>query len=122
MEKTIDFLKKVQTFYLGTVDGDMPRIRPFGAVTEYERRLYFSTSNTKDVFKQVMKNPNVCVVACCGRSWIRIQGIAKRDTRTAVKQRMLDDNPVLTNSKRFNGVDDPKFEVFGIDNMKVESY
>ena len=35
MKRVYDFLKKAETYYLATVEGDQPRVRPFGTVNEF---------------------------------------------------------------------------------------
>ena len=63
MNEAVRFLRDCGTFYLATEDGDQPRVRPFGAVMEYEGKIYLSTSNTKNVFHQMKKNPKVEIAA-----------------------------------------------------------
>ena len=53
MKEALQFLKDAGTFYLATVDGDQPRVRPFGAVAEFEDKLYIITNNEKEVYKQL---------------------------------------------------------------------
>jgi len=118
---TNTFLKECKTFYLATVDGNAPKLRPFGASTIFENKLYFVTANTKNVYKQLKKNPNVTVVACDqNRKWVRIEGKAMFDSRVHVKQTMLDDNPILKQNKRHTGATDPTMEVFFIADAKIE--
>lgn len=118
MNKITEFLKQAQTFYLATTDGNKPKLRPFGAVSEFEGKTYIVTSNTKNVYKQMLKNPNISICACMGRKWVRVEGQAKRDPRAEAKQQMLKDNPML--SKHYASVGDTSMEVFYIDNMKAE--
>jgi len=56
----IDFLRN-KTFYLATIKDNMPMLRPFGAIMQFENKLYFVTSTTKEVYKQIIKNPNICL-------------------------------------------------------------
>ena len=122
MSEVLEFLKN-KTFYLATAENNKPKIRPFGAVMEFENKIYFVTSNEKDVFKQIMNNPNISICACdLSRRWARIEGIAKRDTRIDAKQKMLDENPVLTERKRYKSADDPVMEIFYIDDMIVSFF
>lgn len=51
MKEVPDFLKGAETFYIATVDGDQPRVRPFGAVCEFEGKLYITTNNKKRHFQ-----------------------------------------------------------------------
>ena len=118
--EAVDFLKKQEKFYLATVEKDKPKIRPFGAVTEFEGRLYITTSNSKDVFKQIQENPNVSICACDEkRKWLRIEGKAKFDERIEAKQNMLDSNPVLIRNKRYTSASDETMALFYIDGAEI---
>lgn len=59
MKEVCEFLKKCGVYYLATMDGDQPRVRPFGTAHIFENKLYIQTGKSKDVFKQIMANPNV---------------------------------------------------------------
>jgi len=95
MQEVYDFLKKCGTYYLATVDGDQPRVRPFGTVNLFEDKLYIQTGKVKDVSKQMMANPKIEICAFNGSEWIRIQAIAVVDDRVEAKQSMLDKYPEL---------------------------
>ena len=43
MERVLKFLKEAGTYYLATVDGDCPRVRPFGTIEIFEGKLYIQT-------------------------------------------------------------------------------
>ena len=95
MKETLEFLKKAGTFYLATMDGDQPRVRPFGAVCEFEGKLYLVTNNKKDVYKQIMSNPKIEISGMADGKWIRLSGEAVQDPRREAKKAMLDANPGL---------------------------
>ncbi|MEN6327606.1 MAG: pyridoxamine 5'-phosphate oxidase family protein [Syntrophomonas sp.] len=95
MQEVCDFLKKCGTYYLATVDGDQPRVRPFGTVNLFEEKLYIQTGKVKDVSKQMMANPKIEICAFNGSEWIRIQAITVVDDRVEAKQSMLDKYPEL---------------------------
>lgn len=95
MKETLEFLKKAGTFYLATMDGDQPRVRPFGAVCEFEGKLYLITNNKKDVYKQIMANPKIEISGMADGKWIRLSGEAVQDPRREAKKAMLDANPGL---------------------------
>ena len=59
MKEVYDFLKKAQTYYLATVEGDRPRVRPFGTVDIFEDRPYIQTGKSKSVSRQPQANPNI---------------------------------------------------------------
>ena len=58
MEEIVKFLKEAETYYLATVEGDQPRVRPFGTAHIFEGKLYIQTGKKKDVSKQLHANPN----------------------------------------------------------------
>ena len=83
-------------FYLATVDGDKPRVRPFGITHIFEDKLYILTGKKKDVFKQLEKNPNaeLCAVMT-GERWLRVECELVLDDRKKAKKALLDANPQL---------------------------
>ncbi|MBK5211608.1 MAG: pyridoxamine 5'-phosphate oxidase family protein [Coriobacteriia bacterium] len=113
MEEVLDFLKKCQTYYLATVEGDQPRVRPFGAVGLFEGKLYIQTGKVKQVSKQIAENPKIEICAFDGESWIRVQAVAVTDDRREVKQHMLDEYPSL--QSRYS-VDDDNTQALYLEN------
>lgn len=95
MQEVFNFLKKCGAYYLATVDGDQPRVRPFGTINIFEDKLYIQTGKAKDVSKQMKANPKVEICAFNGGEWIRIQAIVAEDDRVEAKQSMLDNYPEL---------------------------
>ncbi len=95
MEEVLKFLKECGVYYLATVEDGKPRVRPFGTAEIFENHLYIQTGNKKDVFKQIMKNPNVEICAFKDGKWLRLRGILKRDDRREARKDMLDKNPML---------------------------
>ena len=59
MNKIVEALKNVGIFYLATADGDQPRVRPFGSVTEFEGKVYICTNNTKACYAQINSNSKI---------------------------------------------------------------
>ena len=89
------FLKQCGTYYLATVEGDQPRVRPFGTAEIFEGKLYIQTGKVKNVYKQLAANPKAEICAFNGTEWIRIQCELIPDERIEAKQDMLDKNPSL---------------------------
>jgi uncharacterized pyridoxamine 5'-phosphate oxidase family protein len=104
MKEVYDFLKKCETYYLATVDGNKPRVRPFGTVAIFENKLYIQTGKIKNVFKQIRANPNVEICAMTGERWIRIEAVLVEDGRIEAKQYILDEYPSL--KSRYSADDD----------------
>jgi uncharacterized pyridoxamine 5'-phosphate oxidase family protein len=95
MQEVYEFLKKCQTYYLATIEGDQARVRPFGTVDIFENKLYIQTGKKKDVSKQIAVNPKIEICAFDGSKWIRIQAIALEDDRREARQHMLNAYPML---------------------------
>ncbi|WP_026526170.1 pyridoxamine 5'-phosphate oxidase family protein [Butyrivibrio sp. VCD2006] len=95
MQEVYEFLKKCGTYYLATVDGDQPRVRPFGTVDIFEDKLYIQTGKVKDVSKQIQANPKVEICGFVEGKWIRVAGELVRDDRIEPKKHMLDAYPSL---------------------------
>lgn len=95
IEKVYQFLDEAQTYYLATVEGDQPRVRPFGTALLYNGRLYIQTGKVKPVSKQIAANPKVEVCAFKDGRWLRVSGELVNDDDRAVKVAMLEKMPVL---------------------------
>lgn len=95
MKEVYEFLKKAGTYYLATVEGDQPRVRPFGTVNLFEDKLYIQTGLKKDVAKQMAANPKIELSAMCEGRWIRVSAVAVHDARVEAQQAMLDAYPSL---------------------------
>ncbi|MCR5592186.1 MAG: pyridoxamine 5'-phosphate oxidase family protein [Saccharofermentans sp.] len=95
MDKVFSFLNEAGTYFLATVEGNQPRVRPFGTVMLYEDKIYIQTGKVKDVSKQIAANPKVEISAFKNGEWIRIAGELAEDPRREVKVAMLDKYPDL---------------------------
>ena len=95
MQEVYDFLKRVGTYYLATVDGDKPKVRPFGTVDLFDGRLLIQTGKKKSVAAQIAANPNVEVCAFCEGRWLRLSGKLVEDDRREARKHMLDSYPEL---------------------------
>lgn len=95
MERVCSFIKDAQTYYLATVDGDQPRVRPFGTIHIFEDKLYIQTGRAKDVAKQLAANPKAEICAFKDGVWLRVAGELVDDDRIEPKKSMLDAYPSL---------------------------
>jgi len=96
MSTAYEFLKANPTFHLATVDGAAARVRPFGFAMVYNNRLYICTNKTKDVFKQMQKNPEV-EISDMGPdgTWLRIRGKVVADDSYETKSQAFKESPML---------------------------
>jgi uncharacterized pyridoxamine 5'-phosphate oxidase family protein len=95
MQEVYEFLKKANVYYLATVDGDKPKVRPFGTYSIFEGKLYIQTGKSKPVAQQILANPNVELCAFEGGTWIRIAAEAIEDDRAEAQAAVLEDFPQL---------------------------
>ena len=110
MEEVKEFIKNCGAYFLATVEGDQPRVRPFGTVEIFEGKLYIQTGKSKSVSKQIRANGKVeiCAMDKSGASWVRLSGTLVRDDRREPKVHMLENYPEL---KSMYSPDDDNTEV-----------
>ena len=120
MSRVCDFIKECGIFYVLTINEEFPAGRPFGAIMEYEKDLYISTIDTKAVYKQLKEHENMQIIALKPgtRDWVRVSGVAKECCDLDIKQKMLDECPVL--SKHFTSADAPHYTIFQINIIESE--
>lgn len=109
MESVEKFLKEAETYYLATVEGNQPRVRPFGTVHIFDGKLYIQTGKVKEVSKQIHANNKVELCAFKNGEWVRVAGELVEDDRIEAREAMLDAYPSL---KKMYAADDGNTEVF----------
>ena len=93
MQEIYEFLQDCEVYFLSTVDGDKPKVRPFHTIILYEDKFYIQTDKTKKVAKQIKNNPAVELCAINGDNWLRVCGTLKKDEDMHVKECMLENYP-----------------------------
>ncbi len=109
MERVVKFLKDAGTYYLATVDGNQPRVRPFGTAHIFEGKLYIQTGKSKNVSKQLHANPKAEICAFKDGEWLRVAGELVEDDRREARVSMLEAYPSL---QSMYSADDGNTEVF----------
>ena len=120
MSKAYEFLKECGCFYVLTINGDFPAGRPFGAVMEYNGKLFISTNDGNKAHKQLRDNGNVQILAKKEqtREWMRITGKATECDDIKMKQKMLEECPIL--SKHFSSAESGHYLLFQIEVLDTE--
>lgn len=113
MEQIFTFLKNCRPYYLATMDGDQPRVRPFGTIDIFEGRLYIQTAKSKLVSEQIKRHPKIELCGMHAGKWIRVSAELELDTRFEPQQQMLDAYPHLKKKYQPN---DGNNEVFFLKN------
>ena len=117
MNEVYEFLKACGTYFLATVEGDQPRVRPFGTIDLFEDKLYIQTGKVKPVANQMKTNPKVEISAFSkDGKWIRLSGEAVLDERIEAQAHMLDAYPSL---KAMYQPGDGNTEVYYLKNAKA---
>lgn len=120
MSRAYEFLRECGFFFVLTVNDDYPAGRPFGAVMEVGDDLYLSTNDMNQAHKQMREHKQIQIVAKkpTSREWIRITGIANEFDDKDLKQKMLEECPVL--QQRFGAVGMEHFIMFKVKVEHVE--
>ena len=113
MKRVYEFLKNAEVYYLATVEGDQPRVRPFGTVNEFEGKLYIQTGKVKPTSRQLAVNPKAELCAFKDGAWIRIACELVEDDRVEARKSMLDAYP---NLRRMYDENDGNTQVFYMKN------
>ena len=116
IERVCQFLQEAKTYYLATVEGDQPRVRPFGTALIFEGKLYIQTGRGKDVAKQLAANPKAEICAFKDGVWLRVAGEFVDDNRVEPKKAMLDAYPDL---RAMYDPEDDNTEVLYLKNAKA---
>ena len=95
MKRIYEFLKKANVYYLATIEGDQPRVRPFGTINLFEDKLYIQTGKVKPTSHQLQINPKAEICAFTEGMWVRIACELVEDDRFEAKKSMLDAYPNL---------------------------
>lgn len=96
MSKINDFLTEAGVFFLATVDGDQPKLRPLGAHFEMDGKVLFGVGDFKDVYRQLIANPKTEIVAAKPDGhWLRYTGRAVFETDEKYANALLEASPRL---------------------------
>ena len=122
MSTAYEFIKANQVFHIATVDGKNARVRPFGFIMKRDNKLYFCTNKTKDVYKQMVSNPDV-EISCMGTDgqWLRLRGKAVFDDSREAKAQAFQEAAQLLQIYP-KGADDAVFVTFYLADAQATLY
>jgi len=112
MNEVVAFLKQNPVVYFATVGLDgRPKVRPFQFMLEQNGKLFFCTSNRKEVYREMKQLPYVeCCVTNASFAWMRLKGKAVFAEDRTVKEKIMEENPLIKNI--YQSPDNPVFEIF----------
>ncbi|MBR1576672.1 MAG: pyridoxamine 5'-phosphate oxidase family protein [Bacteroidales bacterium] len=102
IQKVFDFLQDAGTFYLATVEGDQPRVRPYGAMLLFEGKIYIMAFGQTHATHQIAANPKAEICAFKGQT-LRIECKLVEDNRPEVGHALVEKMPVLKPALGENG-------------------
>ena len=103
IQKIDDILTKAEVFYLATVDGEKPKVRPLGFHLLFDDKIYFGVGTFKEVYKQMEANPKVEVAAWDGEHFLRDYGTADLTKNEAVVEKSVELMPEIAEAYKSNG-------------------
>ena len=112
MNQILQFLDETKVFYFATIEGDKPRVRPFGFVMEYNNRLYFGTGDNKSCYKQLKANPcfEICAYNGDSGTWMRMSGVVEFDENYETTEYVFKHSHFLR--ERYGDPSGPQFAPF----------
>lgn len=116
IETIVDYLTSVPAWYLATVEGDRPHVRPFSFAMIQEGKIQFCTATTKDVYREMQANPNVELTAWkSGSGWVIMRGKANLEDTAAPEVRQAGFEHMVGLGECYDGPDDPALTFFTLD-------
>lgn len=119
MQQILDFLKKNPVGYFATVEGNQPRVRPFGFGLYEGGAFWFCTNNTKSVYEQLQKTPyaEICFSSEGYAQNLRISGQVRFSGAREDKAKVME---AMAGVKMlYQTPDNPVFEVFCLENGRA---
>ena len=116
IETIVDYLTSVPAWYLATVEGDKPHVRPFSFAMIQEGKIQFCTATTKDVYREMQENPSVELTAWKpGSGWVIMRGKANLEDTAAPEVRQAGFEHMVGLGECYDGPDDPALTFFTLD-------
>ena len=83
-DRIVSYLTSIPAWFLATSIDDLPHVRPFSFAAVEDGRIWFCTSNDKDVYEELTANPNFELSAWQpGQPWVIVAGKAVFDEPSA---------------------------------------
>lgn len=121
-EAVIKILSGNPTHYFATVGLDgKPKVRPFGFMMVEGGKLYYCTNNTKDVYAQLQRRPDVEICVCTPQyQWIRLSGKVMFIDDPEMKSKVFNCSDMV--KSMYKSAENPIFEAFYLDEARAVIY
>lgn len=95
MEKALNFLQQHLNVAFATVEEGDPKLRVFEIMKIKGEELFFATSPSKEVYRQLTANPHAEILAMEGNVFVRVSGKVRFDVGDEVGREIYLSNSVL---------------------------
>ncbi len=122
MKEVLDFLAACPAFFVATVEGDQPRVRPFSFIMEWNGKLTLATNTTKKVYRQLVANPKVEISAFDPQSgkWLRISARVAPVEEIEAKRKVFEVMPAL--KELYQDENNPIVACFSLEDAQADFY
>ena len=117
MYKVVSYLKDSGFQYFATLGLDgKPKVRPFQFMFEENDKLWFCSSNKKEIYKELQKQPYIELCASGeNSSWLRLEGKVVFSDDLSIKKKVFEISPLVKGI--YKVPTNPAFEVFYLDEV-----
>lgn len=117
-QEVIQFISENPNLFFATVENNLPKVRPFQFMFAEGEKIYFCTSNQKEVFKQIEVNLNIELSTMSPQfEWLRLNGKVKFISDLEIKNKIINTSHLVKSIYKTG--DNPSFEAFYIENWKA---
>jgi pyridoxamine 5'-phosphate oxidase len=92
-KEILAFITANNTAYMATVEGNKPHVRAMGTYRADENGIIFAMQSPKDVYKQLVKNPETELCYHAGSIQLRVSGRMEQVTDLALKKEITEKRP-----------------------------
>lgn len=119
MDEIVAYLQKSEVQYLATIGLDgKPKVRPFQFMFEQNGKLWFCTSNQKEIYKELKQQPYVELCAIGEKmSWLRLEGKVIFSDILEIRKKVFEKSPLVKGI--YKDPNNPFFEVFFLDEVSA---
>ena len=116
-KEILEFITKNPTAYVATAEGNKPHVRPLGTYRADENGIIFSMQSDKDVYKQVVNNPETEICYFAEGVTIRVTGQMQPLDDLELRKEIAEARPFLKPGVEQHGWD--YVGVFKVNNAKA---
>jgi uncharacterized pyridoxamine 5'-phosphate oxidase family protein len=116
-KEVLEFITKNPTAYVATAESNKPHVRAFGTYKADENGIIFSMQSDKDVYKQIVANPETEICYYADGVQIRVKGQMEQVTDMKLKEEIVEKRPFYKPGIEKNGWD--YVGVFKVANAKA---